>query len=375
MTKYECEQCAQSFDTLTRKRLHDCTGKIQTTTSPTEKYHICVDVGERSTDYAWHIIDTEIEYEREESLLGNVADMGDLRQRIIKYREQTICPHNGAIHGEAMPLEEANEHLKQNKQEFSGDPPEKICSYCWSEVKDRISDSKKEAETIDYSSTGFRLRWKQKGRAREEWYDIVVRPDTTFSELDAVLRAYFSTLDSMHGRLYGLEDEYMDSSLEIYGGIMEGIKGGHGRRDPPIHIKDIFRENRLAVGDRLSLAYDFGIHSSYYCIIKEKYDNPDSFIDKFDADELIEKSDTIAITKSKDSINTTNTESSQDKSNPPTDNSDQTKDAQAINSSEQSNDSEEEKTFDDAMETFSNQLSDPQQENKDRELDLTDTDV
>jgi len=58
-------------------------------------------------------------------------------------------------------------------------------------------------------TTGYRLRWKQKGRAREEWYDVVVRPETTIAELDRLV-CRFSTLDDLHLRMYGLEDEYLD---------------------------------------------------------------------------------------------------------------------------------------------------------------------
>lgn len=61
---------------------------------------------------------------------------------------------------------------------------------------------------------GYRLRWKQKGRAREERYDIVVRPETTMAELDTLV-CRFTTLDNVHLRMYGLDDEYMDSTLNV----------------------------------------------------------------------------------------------------------------------------------------------------------------
>jgi len=46
------------------------------------------------------------------------------------------------------------------------------------------AERQQEGVTDRIGTVGYRLRWKQKGRAREEWYDIVVRPETTMAELD-----------------------------------------------------------------------------------------------------------------------------------------------------------------------------------------------
>lgn len=104
------------------------------------------------------------------------------------------------------------------KMDFEGDTPEEICSYCWSNTLDALG---KEQERVDeivserIGTVAYCLRWKQKGRAREEWYDIVVRPETTMAELDRLV-CRFTTVDDFHLRMYGLEDEYVESSLNVY---------------------------------------------------------------------------------------------------------------------------------------------------------------
>lgn len=71
--------------------------------------------------------------------------------------------------------------------DFEGDAPEGMCSHCWSktqEILGKEAERQQEGVTDRIGTVGYRLRWKQKGRAREEWYDIVVRPETTMAELD-----------------------------------------------------------------------------------------------------------------------------------------------------------------------------------------------
>lgn len=278
-------------------------------TSATDRYKICVDVGERSADYKWHIIDTEADIDLRNSLF---TYKDELRKRFAEYRQQNICPHSNTVFGEAMGLSEANKHLNVTKRGFTGPPPEKVCTYCWNEVKRRIDEQEQKKETIKtkYDNLGFVLRWKQKGRAREEWYDISVSPETTFNELDTLLRRQFSTLDSMHVRLYGLEDEYLDSSLEIYGGIMEGITDKPQSRTPPITIREVFEENQLTEGDRLSLAYDLATHRSFYCIIKKAVDPRFCDPDEIAESAIIDATDTAVIEncKSKTTEPSTNTD-------------------------------------------------------------------
>jgi len=60
-----------------------------------------------------------------------------------------------------------------------GDAPDEVCSYCWSEVVERVEQHASGDGDDRIGTVGHRLRWKQQGRAREERCDIVVRPETT----------------------------------------------------------------------------------------------------------------------------------------------------------------------------------------------------
>nr|WP_256737034.1 hypothetical protein [Haloferax volcanii] len=195
-------------------------------------------------------------------------------------------------------LSEFAAHHDINKAGFEGDAPDEICSYCWSNTREAVG---KEQDADDLSeqigTVGYRLRWKQKGRAREEWYDIVVRPETTMAELDRLV-CRFSTLDDFHLRMYGLEDEYLDSSLNVLpdrqyeeAGDRTYTKAGE------MTIADVAERARLREGDRLSLVYDFGTPSHYYCIVKDVYE-PDEIDEVLDGD-VITSTDTAAIVKQK----------------------------------------------------------------------------
>lgn len=54
-------------------------------------------------------------------------------------------------------------------------------------------------------------------------------------------------------------------------------------------IGDIAERATLWEGDRLSMVYDFGTPSHYYCIVKEAYDS-------VEIDDLLAESDSIAWT-------------------------------------------------------------------------------
>ncbi|WP_345784082.1 hypothetical protein [Natronolimnohabitans sp. A-GB9] len=185
------------------------------------------------------------------------------------------------------------------KTGFEGDAPDEICSYCWSNTRDALERDSADEETADRIGTvGYRLRWKQKGRAREEWYDVVVRPETTMAELDRLV-CQFTTLDDLHLRLYGLEDEYLDSSLNVLPDH-QYAQAGHRSytKASEVTIADVAERAGLRRGDRLSLVYDFGTPSRYYCIVKEIYD-PDE-IDELLADsDVIVSTDTAAIVRVK----------------------------------------------------------------------------
>jgi hypothetical protein len=143
-------------------------------------------------------------------------------------------------------LPEYAEAADLDTQTFDGDAPDEICSYCWTAVHDELEVEQDGPEQAHerIGSVGYRLRWKQKGRARDEWYDIVVRPATT--------------------------------------------------------IADVAERATLWEGDRLSMVPDFGTPSRYYCIVKDVYDPP-ALSDRLpdDNDDHIATTDTAAIVREK----------------------------------------------------------------------------
>jgi hypothetical protein len=199
-----------------------------------------------------------------------------------------------------VPFAEFASHHDIDKTGFEGDAPDEICSYCWSntrEVVEKEHEQDAEDASENRGTVGYRLRWKQKGRAREEWYDIVVRPETTMAELDRLV-CRFTTLDDFHLRMYGLEGEYLDSSLNVLPDRQYEEAGDRTyTRASEITITDVAERAGLVEGDRLSLVYDFGTPSHYYCIVKEIYE-PDRLDEVLD-DDVITATDTAAIIKEK----------------------------------------------------------------------------
>lgn len=218
----------------------------------------------------------------------------------LPFRGRKLCDRGSRWPGdELVALPTYGDRFDIDKVAFAGDAPDEICSYCWSTVLEEIdeqarTDRTEVAERI--GSVGYRLRWKQKGRAREEWYDILVRPDTTVAELDRLL-ARFSTLDDRHLRMYGLEDEYLDSTLNVIPDHQYAAVGDPSyTKASDVTIAEIAERARLWTGDRLSMIYDFGTPSRYYCIVKQVYRLEE-------IDDLLAESDTLARTKTAGIVN------------------------------------------------------------------------
>lgn len=188
-----------------------------------------------------------------------------------------------------------------DKSGFKGDAPEEICSYCWSNTREELQtdDSRNEMDHADrIGSVGYRLRWKQKGRAQDEWYDIVVKSETTMAELDRLV-CRFTTLDDLHLRMYGLEDEYLDSSLNVLPDHQFKEVGDQSyTKASNLTIGTVAERAGLWNGDRLSLVYDFGTPSYYYCLVKEVYE-PHAIDDRLADSEIINSTETAAIIREK----------------------------------------------------------------------------
>jgi len=188
-----------------------------------------------------------------------------------------------------------------DKDGFEGDAPGEICAYCWSNTQEAVEEAKERSGdeiSEQIGTVGYRLRWKQKGRARDEWYDIVVNPETTMAELDRLV-CRFTTLDDFHLRMYGLEDEYLESSLNVLPDHQYEEAGDRSyTKASEMTIADVAKRATLWDGDRLSLVYDFGTPSQYYCIVKDVFD-PEETEEILESDDVIASTDTAAIVREK----------------------------------------------------------------------------
>ncbi|MEF8814791.1 MAG: hypothetical protein V5A55_13375 [Halovenus sp.] len=263
-------------------------------------------------DYADHILDTAgadpakeldefrrmVSDEQRDEFEAMVAEK-DPYEALLSLRwrvpGELMCGHSSASYAtDIISLAEYAARKGGGELDFEGTAPEGLCSHCWSNIRKTLSqqvEREQEGVTDRIGTVGYRLRWKQKGRARKEWYDIVVRPETTMAELDRLV-CRFTTLDDFHLRMYGLEDEYLDSSINVV--------PDHQHSNPSdtlaseITIGEVAERASLWEGDRLSLVYDFGTPSHYYCIVKEVYEPAE--LDSLLADtDLIAETETAAI--------------------------------------------------------------------------------
>jgi len=267
-------------------------------------------------EYADHILDTadaDPEKELEEFKWMVADDELDAFEEIVSENDpyEALLALNWRLPGELMcghgsktyatNLQSLSEYTAQqglDDIDFERDAPEGMCSHCWSKIKEMLgkeAEHEQEGITDRIGTVGYRLRWKQKGRAREEWYDIVVRPETTMAELDRLV-CWFTTLDDFHLRMYGLEDEYLDSSIKVVPDQQHSNPSDTPASE--MTIAEVAQQANLWEGDRLSLVYDFGTPSHYYCIVKEVYEP--AGLDSLSADtDLIAETDTAAIVDQK----------------------------------------------------------------------------
>jgi len=253
-------------------------------TEPTDRFVI-----EIGTGTVAHVIDTDADQSKTDSHFS----LG------LSGPEEKMCSRGNRHPGDKrVPFAEFASHHDIDKSDFEGDAPDEICSYCWSNTREAVGREQDADDPSEQVGTvGYRLRWKQKGRAREEWYDIVVRPETTMAVLDSLV-CRITTLDDFHLRMYGLEDEYLDSSLNVLPDHQYEETGDRTyTRASEMTIADVAERARLREGDRLSLVYDFGTPSHYYCIVKEVYE-PDRLDEVLDGD-VITSTDTAAIVREK----------------------------------------------------------------------------
>jgi len=279
-----------------------------------------------SEEYADHLLDIsdvklEEREEKREELVETLLAMTDIQSReelkqLEEFEELTafievsrslgwgvpgelMCSHSSKVYGaDLMSLSEYAAERGVDEIDFDSDAPEEMCSYCWSNTREMLAkqaELEQKGVTDQIGTVGYRLRWKQKGRAREEWYDIVVRPETTMAELDRLV-CRFSTLDDFHLRMYGLEDEYLDSSIKVVPDYQHSNPSDTLASE--ITIAEVAEQATLWEGDRLSLVYDFGTPAYFYCIVKEVYE-PAALDSLFADTDLIAETETAAIVDQK----------------------------------------------------------------------------
>lgn len=191
-------------------------------------------------------------------------------------RDTSVCGREELRHGRVrggkssiVPVSEIEEALAP----LEGDSPENICGHCWNGVQNNIEEMLSEDPSKELAGdVGYRMRWKQKGRAREEWYDIVLAPDATFEDLHSILTRFTTLFQFTHTCVYGLEDEYEDSSLGIVPADTYEVAP---RRDTVpadgVTIEEIAGTEGLDEGDRLTMAHDRSMPDRYYGIVKDVF--------------------------------------------------------------------------------------------------------
>jgi hypothetical protein len=234
---------------------------------PTDRFVI-----EIGTGTVAHIIDTD-------------ADQSETDSRFslgLSGPGEKMCSRGNRHPGDKrVPFAEFASHHDIDKAGFEGDAPDEICSYCWSNTREAVGNDRDPDDLSEQIGTvGYRLG-----------------PETTMAELDRLV-CRITTLDDFHLRMYGLEDEYLESSLNILPDHQYEEAGDRTyTRASEMTIADVAERARLREGDRLSLVYDFGTPSHYYCIVKEVYE-PDRLDEVLDGD-VITSTDTAAIVREK----------------------------------------------------------------------------
>jgi len=217
---------------------------------------------------------TDAESQEELREREELDGMVDILRSVGEMPGELMCSHGSAFRGgNLLSLSEYADARGLKEIDLDSDAPTEMCSYCWSNTRDLIAEEAEREETgiaKRIGEVGYRLRWKQKGRAREEWYDIVVQPETTMAELDKLV-CRFTTLDDFHLRMYGLEDEYLQSSIRV---VPDQQHSANPSNTPAseVTIAEVAQQATLWEGDRLSLVYDFGTPAHFYCLVKEVYE-------------------------------------------------------------------------------------------------------
>lgn len=256
---------------------------------PTEPFVIDGRATGRFEERVAHIADCSIPTEHDDPLFEN--------DNIHNYRcnDQILCTRGhwrGQDESHDLTLAEAANLYGFDKTSFKGEAPEKVCSNCWNDAKEEVSKLRTIIESgLTLGEAGYRMRWKLKGKARKRWMDVIVSPSATMQDVDDLLTDGFGLGDRGY-RVYGLEDEYSESSIGLLPEKMYNRLGNPSDQNAAeITVSEFTKDHRLWEDDRLTISYKTS-HDTYcyYCILKD-------VLSKEDLSKLRSKHDTNSDTQ------------------------------------------------------------------------------
>lgn len=209
-------------------------------------------------DFIRHIADTSINVDDDHFLIDHDEEQKRFRRRT----QQVLCSRGSwRLVYDEIPIQQAAEQLGFTLDNFTADAPDRICSYCWKKARQTVAEDDAGHEAI--GNVGYRLRWKQKRRARDEWYDIIVRPTATIQDLDDEVHS-FSTIRGIHLRAYdaGSTDVLPDRQYNAAGNRNQ-------TKASDLTIGDVAETLQLWKRDRVTMKCALATPSHYYGIVKD----------------------------------------------------------------------------------------------------------
>jgi len=143
-----------------------------------------------------HIIDTDVTESRTDAGLSFSPSAPGKKMCTRGYHDYRF---------QRVPFSTFVEYHEIDKTGFEGDAPDEICSYCWSNTREELQTRQERAETKHadrVGTVGYCLRWKQKGRARDEWYESWSDPRRrwpNWTVLSVVLRRLMTFISACTG--------------------------------------------------------------------------------------------------------------------------------------------------------------------------------
>lgn len=227
------------------------------------------------------------------SLPNGIGDdpVMDIPKMVVR-ADQVLC-ENGDYFAQTdaddLTLAEAADVYDFSASSFEDEPPEEVCSACWKLAREHHSKSEQMEKAFDKENEGFgfRLRWERDGDDFSQWCDMIVHSHATVEEMDQVLLETFPDLDSFHVRMYGIGEEYENSTPAILPRAQYVTADrSHYQNAASVLISDLSKQYMLYEGDGLSLVYDLAAPSRFWsCTITEQI-SQEEFIESHDENDI-----------------------------------------------------------------------------------------